>query len=141
MKIALSGSMKFKEKMKNIAKTLRSDGHSIVFPPLDNFRKKENYLKIKRKLMSKYLQKIKEVEGLLVLNYGKKVRRTQKFVKNYVGGSSFLEMGLAFYYDKKIFLLFKIPSNLPYTEEIKALNPIILDGPSNLNKIQQFESS
>jgi len=57
----------------------------------------------------------------LVANYNKRE------IQNYIGGNSFLEMGFAHILRKKIFLLNEIPEMI-YSDEIKAMQPIILNG-------------
>ncbi len=57
----------------------------------------------------------------------------KKGIKNYIGGNTFLEMGFAHVLDKKIFLLNEIP-DISYKDEIKAMQPIILNG--DLSKIK-----
>ena len=71
---------------------------------------------------------IKGSDGILVLNYEK------KGVENYIGGNSFLEIGVAFDLGKKIFLLNPIPENLPYTEEIEVINPVVINGDFSIIK-------
>jgi hypothetical protein len=44
-----------------------------------------------------------------------------------------MEMGMAYVNKKKIFLLNDIPSEVPYIDEIKAMDPICLKG--NLSAI------
>jgi predicted RNA-binding protein with PUA domain len=52
---------------------------------------------------------------------------------NYIGGNAFLEMGFAHILNKKIFLLNEIPEMI-YTDEILAMQPIVLNG--DLSKIK-----
>jgi hypothetical protein len=64
---------------------------------------------------------------VLILNYSKKE------IANYIGANTLIEMGLAFYLHKKIFLLNPIPE-ISYKEEILAMKPIVING--DLNKIE-----
>lgn len=77
-------------------------------------------------MIKRYFQLIKESDGILVCNFEK------NGIKNYIGGNTFLEMGLAYVLDKKIFLLNPIPE-VNYKDEILAMEPIILNG--DLEKI------
>ncbi len=61
------------------------------------------------------------------------INLTKKGIDNYIGGNTFLEMGFAYVLAKKIFLWQDIPEMI-YTDEIKAMQPIILNG--DLNKIK-----
>jgi len=54
--------------------------------------------------------------------------------KGYIGGNTFLEMGIAYHLNKKIFLWKKPSESLPYYEEIIALNPIIIN--ENIEEIR-----
>ena len=53
--------------------------------------------------------------------------------KNYIGGNCLMEMGMAYVNNKKIFLLNGIPAEAAYIDEIKAMDPICLNG--DLSKI------
>ena len=66
------------------------------------------------------------MDAILVANYDK------KGVKGYIGGNTLMEMGLAFFLKKKVYLLNEVPE-LPYKEEILGVKPIILN--DNLTKI------
>ena len=72
-------------------------------------------------ILKYYFGKIGESNAILVLNLDK------NGVKGYVGGSTFLEMGFAHVLWKKIFLLNEIP-DMNYTDEIRAMKPIVLNG-------------
>lgn len=56
-------------------------------------------------------------------------------VPNYIGGNVLIEMGQAYVNDKKIFLLNGLPEGMSYIDEIKAMQPICLNGDlSSINK-------
>ncbi len=56
-------------------------------------------------------------------------------IKNYIGGNALIEMGQAYVNRKKIFLLNDLPTKVPYSDEIEAMDPICLKGSlSNINK-------
>ena len=83
--------------------------------------------KIEHDLIRDYFKKIKNADAILVININK------NGIPNYIGGNSFLEMGFAHILNKQIFLLNEIPQIL-YTDEILAMQPIVLNG--DLSKIQ-----
>lgn len=135
MKIAICSSASFVEKAKKIKEFLEKHGIDTSLPPCFELQENElkellaakercdeSYLKKKTKFLQKHLENVANSDAILVLNYDK------KGIKNYIGGSTFLEMGLAFFLKKKIFLLNSIPDRLPYSEEIKTMKPIILHG-------------
>ncbi|MEX2405238.1 MAG: hypothetical protein WD579_01405, partial [Candidatus Paceibacterota bacterium] len=77
--------------------------------------RENNYLKV-------HYAHILESDAILVINIEK------KGIQNYIGGNCLIEMGQAYVNDKKIYLLNNIPTNLPYVDEIEAMDPICLDG-------------
>lgn len=68
-----------------------------------------------------YYEKIKKYDIVLVVNPEK------KGVKGYIGGNTLIEMAFAHVLNKKLFCLYTL-SELPYTAEILAMKPIILNG-------------
>ena len=135
MKIVVCGSMIFSEEMMDIKAGLEKLGHSVVLPRnAERYAKSQLALetknpvqnKIKYDLIRTYYQEIKAADAILVLNYDK------GGIDNYVGGNSFLEAGFAHILKKKVYFLFGIPKML-YSDELKALQPIIID--NDLTKI------
>lgn len=88
----------------------------------------DDLLKIKTKLIDKHIEKIKNSDAVLVLNFDKNGK------DGYIGGNTFLEIGIAYYLNKKIFIWKNPSENLPYFEEIAALNPIIIN--ENLERVK-----
>ena len=86
----------------------------------------DRFTEIKTKLTKQNIINVEMSDCLLILNYD------HRGYKNYVGGNSFLEMAIAFYLKKDIFLLNAIPEGMTYTEEIKALKPTIVGSLDNL---------
>jgi len=135
MKIAICGSMKFMDKMLDIKKKLEKKGHHVFLPVWENLKEanipKNKILKRKKEYILEHFKKIKEADSILVLNY------TKNNIKNYIGGNSLIEIGIAFDQGKKIFILNPMPKvdDLSYVTEIKCMEPIILDG--NLKKIKK----
>lgn len=74
----------------------------------------------------KIQHKIEKSDAILVINYAK------KGITNYIGGNTFLEIGLAFWLGKKIYLLNPIP-DMDYMTEMYAMQPTVLNG--DLTKI------
>ncbi|MFA6553021.1 MAG: hypothetical protein WCT27_01190 [Patescibacteria group bacterium] len=131
MKIAISGSMVFSEKMLEVKKKLERLGHEVEISrfaasyagqPQGEKERRTLIDKMHNDAMREFWEKIKTSDALLVLNYDR------KGVKNYIGGNTFLEIGFAHVLNKKIFLLNPIPDIDYYTSEIEATKPIILTG-------------
>jgi len=132
--------------MEKIKKELEDLKHKVDMPPLGITDENGNpipiidYYKIrksategekwvwdrKEEAMKKHFDKVAWSDAILVLNYDK------NGIKNYVGANTLMEMGLALYLNKKIYLLNPIPE-ISYKEEILGMKPIIING--DLKKI------
>jgi predicted RNA-binding protein with PUA domain len=137
MKIIICGSMTTAKAMLSAKEKLVAMGHSVTMPEftedyaqmesLDHVVSESAKNKIEHDLIKRYYNKIKDGDAILVINEDKNGK------VNYIGGNSFLEMGFAYVLNKKIFLLNPIPE-LSYTDEIIAMQPIIING--DLKKIE-----
>jgi len=76
----------------------------------------------KTALMRGHFAEIEKSDAILVLNYEK------HGVTNYIGGNVLMEMAIAFYLKKPIFILNEQPSESTFLEEIIGLAPIFLHG-------------
>lgn len=81
----------------------------------------DDLLNIKTKFIDMHIEKIKNSDAVLILNLDKDGK------DGYIGGNTFLEMGIAYYLNKKIFIWKKPLDNLPYFEEVMALTPIMIN--------------
>ncbi len=122
MKIALCSSAKFFEKLWNIKKSLEERKYEVFLPSMKDYHHLEEdaLAKIQYDLINEHFRKIKQSDAIYVANYDK------NGIAGYIGGSSFLEMGLAFYRKLPIFLLNNIPPQISYREELIALMPIVV---------------
>lgn len=82
--------------------------------------------KIEYDFIREHFRKIEKSNAILVLNYD------AHGIQNYIGGNTFLEIGLAFWLGKKIFLLNPIP-DMDYKTEMFAMQPTVING--DLRKI------
>jgi hypothetical protein len=126
MIVTIYGSAKFAKEMIWAKNFLERKRHKVLLPEmaesfangkvkLDNFKKKYNLIK-------KHFEEVEKGNIVLVLNYDR------MGIKNYIGGNTFAEIAIAYYLNKPIYILNSVPEELPYTEEIKAMDPIILNG-------------
>lgn len=131
MKIAILGSMQFSQHMQDVGKRLAELGHTPVYSTylttmLGKTTEEQERLKIDQKnnddAMRKDIANFVTADAVLVLNLEK------HGVANYIGGNTFLEMGIAYYQGKRIFLWNPIPDNPLYESEIQAMKPIVLNG-------------
>lgn len=81
----------------------------------------DDYTK-KADLMRTHFQEIERGDIVLIANYEK------HGVANYIGPNVLMEMGIAFYFNKPIYILNELPDNSPFEEELKGFLPTILHG-------------
>lgn len=130
MKITICGSMHFGDQMAELERHLVAAGHEVHIPQLEfqfpddtsEMSNDDHRWQQKGSAMQTHFNKIKESDAILVANYEK------RGIPGYVGSNTMMELGLAYFLNKKIYLLFPIPGSLPARPEILALEPVILDG-------------
>ncbi len=140
MKITICGSMIFYKKFKELKYQLEDIGHTVYIPELEP-EMEEGILFVKDSLQNKsqlwadlkWLWKKKNEEILkhfkaieigdciLVANYEK------KWILGYIGINAMLEMGIAAYLEKPIYLLDEIPSQVDRMDEIQGMMPIVIN--------------
>jgi hypothetical protein len=122
MKITLCSSAKFFEKLWDIKKSLEERGYEVLLPSMKDFHHlgEDSLAKIQYELIDEHFKKIDQSHAIYVANYDKNE------IAGYIGGNSFLEMGLAFYKQVPIFLLNDIPQQIGYREELIALRPVVV---------------
>lgn len=140
--IAICASVSFYHEVLEIEKDLEKRGFQVLIPYTATRLKKEKDFDLKTvkswlsdeedygkkaNLMRKHFREVEKSDAILVVNLTKKRQR------GYIGGNVLIEMALAFYLQKKIFLLRKPNAKSPFYEEIMGVRPIIIDG--NLTKI------
>ncbi len=76
----------------------------------------------KADLMRSHFDEITAGDAILVVNDEK------HGVPGYIGPNVLMEMSLAWYQKKPIYLLNQFPDDSPFEEEIKGMSPVILDG-------------
>lgn len=111
----------FDVKLPRTAERMRDSGDFNVEHYKTWFKNKDDYYK-KTELMDEHFKKIVESDAILVVN------KEKKGILGYIGGSVLMEMTLAYYLKKKIFVLNEVNEKLDIEEEIRALNPIFLQG-------------
>ena len=127
-RIVISGSMQFLNEMKKYKRLIEKKGFTVILPEEDNWDKitPEQINNFKRIVSKRYFDIIADANttALLVVNSDK------KGVKNYIWANTFAEIAIAFYFEKKIYLLNDIYG--PYSDELLAWNVIPLKGNLNL---------
>ncbi len=122
MKITICGSIAFHDEMIEAKEKLESLGHEVKIPqiPEGNDAWIESPME-KEEAIRTHFDKVAWSEAILVLNHDK------KGVEGYVGANTLIEMGLALYLGKKIYLLNPIP-DISYKEEIFGMKPEVVHG-------------
>ena len=119
MKIVIVGNISFSGKFEEAKRILEGKGHKVIAP------KKELLLEpipmeLKRKSMEAFNEDLKKSDAILVMNY------TKDGKENYIGTNSLMEIGMAFIFDKKIFLFNPPPEYAKH--ELEAIGVNILNG-------------
>ena len=140
MKIMLVGSMKFVKEMVKIKKELKENGHEVLTPVgivphlrdesfVDDLDRNLTFC-INNDIMRKNFKEVSKADAVLVVN------NTRNNIDGYIGASALLEMGIAYYLRKKIFLLNNIPNynNVRWAHEVAIMQPVIIKG--DLKKIK-----
>lgn len=145
MKITICGSIALFEKMLQVKEVLEQSGHVVKLPPHEVEDEHGNLIPVKdfydrrkrtgtiegwiwdrkEQAIRLHFDKITWCDAILVLNYEK------NNIPNYIGGNTFLEIGVAFYLRKKIYLLNSIPE-MDYKEELIGMKPTIINGDFSL---------
>jgi len=139
MKITICGSIAFYKEMLDVQERLEKLGHLVklplfeikddngnMIPVMEYYSKRKAETKDtgwiwdrKEEAMRLHFQKVEWSDAILVLNYEK------NGIANYIGGNTLLELGLAFFLNKRLFLLNDIP-DISYKEEILGMKPIVI---------------
>jgi len=145
MKITICGSIAFIDEMQDAKTTLEALGHEVKLPPSvipgehGNAMSAKDYYAIrkatdttdgwiwdrKETAMRNHFNKVIWADAILVLNHEK------NNIPHYIGANTFLEMGLAFHHQKKIFLFNPIPE-IGSKEEILSMRPRIVNSDLSL---------
>lgn len=148
MKITICGSIEFYKEMESARDKLVKHGHEIKIPELtleapqefggskkvyfgqyieqnggiDAFPAEHEIWNLKEDAINDHYEKINWCDGILIINHKK------RSTDGYVGGNTLIEIGVAFYLKKKIYILNPVSSELSYKQEIMGMKPVILNG-------------
>lgn len=152
MKITVCGSIAFYQEMEELKISLEANGHEVYIPLLSNEAPAEmgggnkiyfgQYIEdnggidafpighqiwdLKEKAIRDHYNKIDWCDAIIVSNHEK------RGIAGYIGGNTLIEIGVAFYLNKKIYVLNPISSELSYRQEIYGMKPLMLDGDISL---------
>src|SRR2546425_644914 len=119
MKVMISGSMAFAEDMVKAKKELEALGHTVLVPHdiethlenpefVDDLSGNYQHV-VETDIMRKCFDLVAESDAVLVLNLDR------KGVSGYIGTSTLMEIGLAYYLQKKLFLY----KDIPHWDEVR----------------------
>lgn len=134
MKVFISTSATFYNKVSPYIKTLASMGHEVI--PPNGFggeadeaiiREGDIHQTWKEQMLRQDIRLVESCDAILVLNFEKNGQA------NYVGASAFLELFKAFDLNKKRYMLNPLPEG-GYHDELLGMNPTIINGDISLIK-------
>lgn len=154
MKITVCGSIGFYKEMEQVRDELVRQGHEVKIPELaleapsrfggdkkvyfgkfieenggiDAFPAGHEIWNLKEGAIRDHFEKIDWADAILVVNEEK------RGIPGYVGGNTLIEIGVAFYTGKKIYILNDVSAELSYKQEVLGMKPVVLDGDVGLIK-------
>lgn len=126
--------MAFSKEMMDAKKTLESMGHAVFVPhDIEDHLEKPDLVDdlsgnmqhvIETDVMRKCFDLVAHSDAVLVLNLHR------KGINGYIGTSTLMEIGLAYYLGKKLFLYNDIPhwDDVRWAHEINIMQPTIVHG-------------
>ncbi len=154
MKVTICGSIGFYSEMESVRDELVKRGHEVKIPELalevphefgggkkvyfgqhieqnggiDAFPADHEIWSLKESAIRDHYEKIDWCDAILVINQEK------RGIQGYIGGNTLIEIGVAFYLRRKIYIQNPVSSELTYKQEIMGMKPTMLDG--DLSKIE-----
>lgn len=140
--ITICSSANFYKQAVEIKKSLEAAGFNVIVPHIAEIMASSNDFEVmhyktwfgdsndyhkKTELMRSHFDEVAKADIVLVLNYDKNGK------PNYIGGNVLMEMAIAFYLQKQLYVLNQLPTESAYLEELLGMNPTVLDG--NITKL------
>lgn len=137
-KIFLAASMNFYKELVSIEQSLLSKGFEVDIPVSAKTMKAKNDFDVshfkgvfspaqKGEFIQENFHNIASSDAILIINNEK------NGVKGYIGANVLMEIGLAFYLKKAIYIWNQYPDDAPYKEELLAFDVQVING--DLDKI------
>lgn len=129
MRITICGSATFIDEMVKAQTYLQNKGFEIFVPDPAVTEEwyiekhgRDEFLKMKPIWTKNHWEKIENSDAVLILNHRK------KDIDGYFGSNTLMELSIAYYLGKKIYLLNPISEDHPHYEEIAKLGSEVLNG-------------
>lgn len=149
--ITICSSANFYRQAIKIKDQLEKEGYKILVPEMAEMMRESDDYEVshyktwfadpsdyhkKGEFMRGHFEEVEKADAILVLNFEK------NGVNNYIGGNVLMEMALAFWLKKPIFILNEIPTESAYLEEIMGFEAIVLHSkaenlPSEYDKLSK----
>ena len=117
-RLMICGSMRFYSEMKFCQEKLLKQGVEAIIPKdegdLPDNLNEHSFLQFKRKVSNSYLKKIRDSSTAAILVFNEE----KNGLKNYIGANTFVEIAMAFAWNRQIFLLNDIYE--PFQDELLA---------------------
>lgn len=132
MKIVIGGSMAFAKEQIAIKDILVTAGHTVLLtddiaeyvekPAIKSSFEEELRISREYDIMRSFFNQIAESDAFLVCNLPK------NGIPGYLGTSVLMELGLAYYLGKRIYLLHDFDRSQGYALEVAIIDPVVLNG-------------
>jgi nucleoside 2-deoxyribosyltransferase len=122
MNICVIGSLRDGERIQEIARELKSKGHSVHTPIDQSEARFADRVQAKHDFMKGMFDQIKNCEAVLAVNDS-----DRGGMHGYIGPNTFLQLGMAMALSKPLFCLAKWDERLPYAEELNAMGINLLN--------------
>src|SRR3989344_7364145 len=134
--IAICASISFYKEVVDVKNELMKFGFDVLMPHLAEIMEKENNfdkeyyfqkkyrpdpIKSKSEAVMRHFKKIKKSDAILVINNEK------HGIHGYIGGNVLMEMGIAFYLGKPIYVMNPYDENKSTKDEIEGIGSIVID--------------
>lgn len=133
MKLMIIGSMAFSHDMVSLQQKLNKLGHDAQVPHgiephledetfVDNLEGNSQFV-IENNIMKRCFDQVAESDGVVVLN------KKRNGMDGYIGISALMEMAIAHHLNKKIYIIYPIPSfdEARWAQEVTNMQPIIVN--------------
>lgn len=140
MKIMIIGSMAFAKNMIDAQRELNKLGHKAQVPVgiedhlqdgdfVDKLDENLRYC-LENDVVRKCFQQVADSDAVLVMN------KKRNNINGYIGVSALMELGIAYFVRKKIFLMNDIPhyNDARWAHEVTIMHPVVING--DLSKIK-----
>jgi len=121
--------LRYKVLTPKLARTMHKTGNYEVSSHKTWYKDPSTYKK-KQQFMDAHFKKVAKGDAVLIVNNEK------NGMSGYIGGNVLMEITVAYYLKKPIFILNPIDEDLPIKEEIYGIFPTFLDG--DVKKIGEY---